>query len=173
MSRQDNLHGVSPAMSWLYLGAGELFPLHHPCRLICTPLLNLPPSLLETCKTSINRRKRMEVVETSKLTAPVSNTNPWALHQLPGSCPPAMMPPAQGPQGLQPSPSYKTPKLQSWGPSFFQVSPRQTLLPTHSCYHPSRIWILNPGLEDPGNAVLALGLPRGRIIFHRCSLLLP
>lgn len=88
----------------------------------------------------------MEVVKTSKLKAPVSNTNLLVLRQLPGSCPPATMPPAQGPQGLQPSPSYKAPNLQFWEPSFFKASPRQTLLLAHSCYHPSRVWILNPGL---------------------------
>lgn len=73
MSQQNNLHG-SPAMSWLYQGAGELLPLHHLCRLICSPLLNLPLSPLEMSKISINRRKRVGVLKASKLTAPISNT---------------------------------------------------------------------------------------------------
>lgn len=132
-------------MSWLYQGAGELLPLHHPRRLICSPLFNLPLSLfLEMSKISINRRKRMEVVKASKLRAPTSNSNPWALHQLPGTCPPGMLPPAT--QGLQPSTSYKGLNLESWGPRFSKASPRKMLLPTHSCYHPSRVWALNPAL---------------------------
>lgn len=88
----------------------------------------------------------MEVVKTSKLTAPISNTNPWVLHQLPRSCPPAKVSPAQEPQGLQLSPGYKAPNLHSWELSFFKVSPSQTLLPAPSCYHPSSVWFLNPGL---------------------------
>lgn len=87
----------------------------------------------------------MGVVKASKLTVPTSNTNPWALHQLPASHPPGMLPPAQGPQGLQPSTSYKVLNLQSWGPSFSKASLREMLLSTLSCYHPSRVWILSPG----------------------------
>lgn len=75
----------------------------------------------------------MEDVKTSKLPDPTSSTSPWALQQLPESCPPEMLPPAQGPQGLQPSPSYKPLSLQSCDPSFSKIGPRKMLLPTQSC----------------------------------------
>lgn len=145
MSHQDNLHTVSPAMSWLYQGAGELLPLHHPCRLICPALLNLLLSLLEMSKTSINGRKRMEVVKATKLTAPLP-TQPM------GTAPAAWIPASRnaasstGNTGSAAKSQLQSAQPSVLGTKFLQREP-QMLLPTQSCYHrPSKVWILNPGL---------------------------
>lgn len=168
MSHQDNLHTVSPAMSWLYQGAGELLPLHHPCRLICPALLNLLLSLLEMSKTSINGRKRMEVVKATKLTAPLP-TQPM------GTAPAAWIPASRnaasstGNTGSAAKSQLQSAQPSVLGTKFLQREPQTNASP-HSV-------LLSPplkGLDSKSwlGRMLETQLLRERIVFHRCSLLL-
>lgn len=132
---------------------------------LSAPLCSISLSLFQ--KRVMNRRKRMGVVKASKLTAPTSNTTPWAGTSCLG-------PTIQEPSSTKTTGSAAKSQPQSAQPS---VLGSKLLQGESQRYISAHSHLLSPlqSLDSKPwlGRMLEIQLPRDRIAFHRCFLPLP